>query len=159
RVSGIGDGAVYLRDKSPLRPFVRMQDEEPGVLVLHLVQGGFTLGAVVVEGPLHDTGPGGAGDLHGAVLAVRVEDHDIVAPAHRFEAAGQVRLFVAGQDQDRDHGVVSPSALMRSRRTCRNFAGLPPTTVNGSTSLTTTARAAATAPALTVTPGPTNTSA
>ena len=40
-----------------------------------------------------------------------------------------------------------------------NFAGFPPTTVHGSTSLNTAARAPTTAPSPTVTPIPTNASA
>jgi hypothetical protein len=58
----------------------------------------------IVEGAVKDPHiRPGASELDSPILAERIEDHDVVAPAHRREAAFDVRLFIAGHDEN-GHG-------------------------------------------------------
>src|SRR5262249_49804186 len=96
----------------------------------------------------------GRGDLDRAILAERIEDHDIIAPGDRFQATADVDFLIECEDQDGDRHSFSPGG----RRSPIVRAGLPATICMGGTSLTTTARAPTIAPLPTVTPGPMNAS-
>jgi len=66
-------------------------------------EGEVALRSEVVEGALMEVGAVGAGDLGSAVGTEGVEDVDVVGPANGVETGGKIGLFVAGQDQYREH--------------------------------------------------------
>jgi hypothetical protein len=83
--------------------FVGVEEEDPGVFEGDGGEGSVAVGGVVVEGADVGVGAGGFGDLEGGVGALGVEDVDVVGPGDAGEAAGEVALLVAGEDEDGDH--------------------------------------------------------
>ena len=82
---------------------VGVEKEDPGVLEGDGGEGSVAVGGVVVEGADVGVGAGGFGGLEGGVGALGVEDVDVVGPGDAGEAAREVALLVAGEDEDGDH--------------------------------------------------------
>ncbi len=96
------DGLLHLGGECGGEALVGVEDEDPGVAEGEL-QSGVALAGVAVEGAGGDGGAVLAGDVGGAVGAFGVEDVDVVAPGDGGEAAGEILLFVFGEDEDGDH--------------------------------------------------------
>ena len=66
-------------------------------------QGSLAMVPLVIEVSLDDARAGRTGDCNRSVGAERIEDENIVAPFHRFQAGGKIGFFVSRQDENGNH--------------------------------------------------------
>ena len=106
-----GEAVVHLVDQGGGGALVGVEQEDPGVAEGEGAEGEVALRGEVVEVALVEVSAVGAGDLRSAVGAEGVEDVDVVGPAEGGEAGGEIGLFVAGEDEHREHGGYGTSAV------------------------------------------------
>jgi len=87
---------------------IGIQMKNPVIFERDTVQGKIPLVGEIGETTLEDAGAGPPGNLDGSVGTERVEYHNVVAPANRFETSRQVCLLIESKNEDRDSHGFSP---------------------------------------------------
>jgi hypothetical protein len=104
---------------------VGIENQHPRVLVADLEKSGIALCRIGIKHSLMHLRAPILGEFNRAICTKRIEYMHVVAPVHRIQAAGQVQLFILGDDQNRKHkaGTLLPlaSLVLRSRVVYRSL--------------------------------------